>query len=167
MFYYKLNTKCTVRQDLLNYANSITDWTPKENLTFLQHTVPREIIDRDTTLKTLADTLNQHYDLGVRIFKMPPWVFYELHTDLFRPASVNMLLNDSSDSVSFFEVGPFRKGQLCIEELSYETDTMYLFNTQQKHAVLNKSEDRYVLSIAMNGLKHFDAALEFIQKNNL
>jgi hypothetical protein len=167
MFYHKLKNKCIIRQELLSYAHTVTDWIPKENLSFLQHTVPDTLINKDPTLNILAGTLGEHYNIGVRIFKLPAWTFYELHVDSIRTSAVNMLLNDQSNSVSFFETAPFRKNQIQIDELSYETDCLYLFNTQYKHAVLNRSEDRYVLSIAMNGLKNFENALEFINEHNL
>jgi hypothetical protein len=165
--YYKLNEKCKIRKELLEYAISNVNWDPKENLTFLQTSIPKELIEKDLLLLNLANTLGRHYDIGVRIFKMPSWVYYNLHTDAYRPCAINMLLNDISDSVSFFETASFRIGQIAIQELKYETDCLYLFNTQIKHAVLNKNEDRYVLSIAMNGIGDFEKSLNFLKQNNL
>jgi hypothetical protein len=96
---------------------------------------------------------------------MPAWVYYSMHTDTHRSCAINLSLHEY-DSTTFFNVGRFRRNQVHIHELKYEKDTYYLFNTRVRHAILNKDNDRYVVSIGFNNIS-YDNLLDNIIKNNL
>jgi hypothetical protein len=98
------------------------------------------------------------------ILKLPKNTYCNIHTDGIRPSALNVLLNERSNSVTFFKNTEFKSSQCNITELQYEKDCMYLFNTQNEHGVLNHDEDRYMLSIECN--RSYHDALQFIQENN-
>lgn len=160
--YYKINQKTTIRKELLEYALSIKEWTrPK---TFLSTSCPKEIYSKDNLFEKLSSIIRPD-NFAYYIFKLPAKTYYGLHVDSIRNSAFNMLLNDYSNSVSFFTNTEFQYTQCSVSELVYEQDHLYLFNTQSKHGVLNPGDDRFVLSI--QGNKHYNEALKFIKENNL
>ena len=160
--YYKINQKTTIRKELLEYALSIKEWPrPK---TFLCTPCPKEIYSKDNLFEKLSSVIRPE-NFAYYIFKIPAQTYYGLHVDSVRYSAFNLLLNDYSNSVSFFMNTPFEYTQCSISELVYEQDYLYLFNTQNKHGVLNQGDDRFVLSI--QGNKSYEEALKFIKENNL
>jgi len=160
--FYKINQKSTIRKELLEYAVSVTDW--KRPLTFLATLCPKEIYLKDILFEKLNDIINPDR-LSICIFKIPAKTYYNIHVDSMRTFSFNMLLNDSSKSVSFFKNSKFEHHHCGITELEYEPDCLYLFNTQMEHAVLNQGDDRYILSV--RGKNMYDDALKFVKEINL
>ena len=137
--FVELDYTCTIREELFEYAKTITDWeTATENgkYSFAQCYAPLDIIKKDPFLSLF----------NPRILKLSANTYYALHKDSYRQSAVNMLLSPC-DSTTFFRVGDNRRNQYFICELEYKLDCLYVFNTQIKHAVLNKSSDRYMLSI--------------------
>jgi len=160
--FYKITQKSIIRKELLEYALSIKEWSrPK---TFLCTLCPKEIYSKDILFEQLSSIIRQD-QFAYYLFKIPAKTYYGLHVDSVRYSAFNMLLNDYSNSVSFFANTEFKFSQCEITELVYEQDQLYLFNTQNKHAVLNQGDDRFVLSI--QGNKSYDEALKFIKENNL
>jgi hypothetical protein len=160
--FYKIAQKSTVRKELLDYALSIKEW-PRPR-TFLSTSCPKEIYSKDILFEKLSSIIRQD-QFAYYIFKIPAQTYYGLHVDSIRNYAFNMLLNDHSNSVSFFTNTQFEHTQCKITELVYEQDHLYLFNTQNRHAVLNQGDDRFVLSI--QGNESYDKALKFIKENNL
>lgn len=148
--FYKLKTKSTCREKLFNFATNSIDWTSStrnDKYSFLQITVPNELICDDPVFQAL-ENFNQK-KVHPRIFKMPEKIYYALHIDSWRGAALNLLLNPSSKSVAFYNCGHFRTSQVHIEPVDYQMDTYYLLNTQIKHAVINLESDRYMLSLGL------------------
>lgn len=161
--FYKIRQKSTVRKEILDFALSpSTVW--KRPMTFIATLCPKEIYMKDELFQKLNEFINPDR-LAVCIFKLPAKTYYNIHTDSVRDFAFNMLLNDNSESVSFFKKSKFEYHQCEVTELKYEQDHLYLFNTQVEHAVLNQGDDRYVLSI--RGNKTYNEALSFIRENNL
>lgn len=148
--FLKLNSKCTVTEKLRLFALSNTDWSSysdKKGMTFEAIVVPQELIELDPILYFFWE-LKQKKPL--LIFRLPAWTFYKLHKDDRRGAAINLPLDDY-DSITFFDVGDYRKNQQKIVELKFEPNQYVLINTQIRHGVINKGKDRYLLSI---GLSH-------------
>ena len=160
--YYKINQKSTIRKELLDYALSIKEWSRPR--TFFSTMCPKEIYSKDPLFEKLRSIIRPD-EFACLIFKIPAQTYYGLHIDTVRHSAFNMLLNDYSNSVSFFANTEFAFTQCSISELLYEQDSLYLFNTQHKHGVLNQGDDRYVLSI--QGNKSYNDALMFIKEHNL
>ncbi len=167
-----LKTKCKVTADLMEWVKSMPstyeEWTPTQGRTFMQKHVPDSIIKRDPILSHFREHLGPR---ALAVLWMTPLTHYEMHIDKHRACGINFLLNyeDGSDSVSYFETGPFIPGvrtracHYC--ELQYEPDTFYAFNTHARHAVMNGANNRYVGTIAMPC--EYAALVAHIKKNNL
>ena len=168
--YYELKEKSTCRNKLLDFALSTRNWekdTEKNKFSFLQVVVPRELYQDDIVLNTLYSQIK--IPSAPRIFKMPANIYYAMHVDAWRGSALNMLLNDSANSTTFYHCGPFRRNQIHIETLEYKPDTYYLLNTQIKHGVLNSMQDRYVLSLGLGTVSGNQSIEDFynIYKNKL
>lgn len=96
------------------------------------------------------------------IFKMNPMTWYDWHTDETRTCAINMLLS-GYDSKCFFGD---RKNRdiVSLTELTYQVDTYYLLNTQVKHAVLNLSNTRYLLSIGFEHPNTYEDILNYYKE---
>jgi hypothetical protein len=160
--FYKIKTKSSIRKELLEVAQSIAVWD--RPMTFLSKTCPADLYLKENLFKILSPVIDEDFR-KIKIFKIPAWTYYGIHTDLIRHSAFNMLLNDTSDSTSFFQNTPFKHTQCEITECVYELDHWYLFNTQVPHAVLNRGQDRYVLSV--QGSEIYDVALTYVKENNL
>jgi hypothetical protein len=76
---------------------------------------------------------------------MPPNTTYNWHVDSDRKVGLNMLLQDGQ-SHCLFATEDF--GVRCVvEELQYQPNSYYVFNTQVPHMVLNLEQPRYLFSL--------------------
>ena len=146
----EINTKSTIRQELLQLCNNEKHWIDPNIGTFLQKTPPKDLIYKDNFLKVICENFISNYDTDVHIFMINPWTHYMLHTDSHRSSSINLLINDFTDSISYFKVSEIYKSQIDIQELQYKPDTYYLINSKVPHAITNRDLSRYVLSITLN-----------------
>lgn len=152
--FYQLKSKSKNRKQILDYCLAQTDWTTAaENgrYSFYQIKLPKELYSDDPVLSYYGQQAGV-----VRVFKMLANTYYALHVDSYRAVSFNMLLNDSCNSTTFFDVGKcggFRRHQFNVYNLAYEPDCYYLLNTQIRHAVINLNQDRYLLSIGLGHIK--------------
>ena len=138
--YIPLPVKSSISEDLHDYAINALDWTQYYN--FKAVPVPREILRRDSFLVKLAGKRVFH----AGILRMEPNTCYNWHVDTDRKVGLNMLLSDDGDSRCLFmdgEPGVVFKTQ----ELLYQPDTYYVFNTQVPHMVLNTARPRYLFSV--------------------
>ena len=83
--------------------------------------------------------------MAVGVVKLEPNVCYDWHVDTRRGVGINMLLTPEVRSSCLFAKGD--GVQFGVEELVYEPNTFYLFNTQVKHMVLNYEKPRYLLTV--------------------
>jgi hypothetical protein len=107
--------------------------------------IPIEIILSDP----LLNDINQKYkiDSGA-ILRLDPFRCYQWHVDDIRGVSINMLLTPNSKSMVLFgEISKESEDQLDIIEFKYSPLTLYWFNTQKIHTVINFEEPRYLFSI--------------------
>ena len=159
--------KSTIRNDLLKFCENGEEWIDPEVGTFLQKRPPKELIYRDPFLNHVCENciLDKGFYFSVNIFMLRPWTHYMMHSDVFRPASINLIINDFTDSISYFKITePYNKLHIGIKELAYKRDTYYLFNSKIPHAVTNRGMPRYLLSISLKD--NFDKMSEYF-KNQL
>jgi hypothetical protein len=150
--FVKLTPKSTVRKELLELCTNDNSWIDPVVGTFLQKKPPKDIIFKDPFLKHICENYISGYGFEecVHIFMIKPWTHYMMHTDVFRSSSINLLINDYTDSISYFQASkPYNKLHIGIKELNYEKDSYYLFNSKIPHAVTNREPARYVLSITL------------------
>jgi len=130
----------SISKDLFVHAVNTVHWYPYYN--FVASPIPHEILGLDSFLVDLARKRKFH----AGILRMEPNTCYNWHTDTDRKVGINMLLSDDGHSQCLFldgEPGVVFKTQ----ELKYEPDTYYVFNTQVPHMVLNTTEPRYMFSL--------------------
>lgn len=99
------------------------------------------------------------------IFKLNPMTWYDWHTDEIRQCAINMLI-EGTDSKTFFG-NRLSRDIVELTEIVYDPLCYYLINTQQKHAVLNLNNTRYMLSIGFKKPNTFEDILEFCKDNSL
>lgn len=150
--FVKLIPKSTIRKDLLDFCTCNNDWINPNIGTFFQKKPPQSLIFNDSFLKYVCENyvLENNFEQCVNIFMIDSWTHYMLHSDRYRSASINLLINDNTDSISYFQVSDiYNKLHVKIKELAYEQDSYYLFNSTIPHAVTNREPPRYLLSITL------------------
>jgi hypothetical protein len=139
MNYYQIPSKSVITKKLMEFALNSKDWQDYYNFKAIQ--VPNEIVLKDPFLTKL-----QHaHQFVAGVVQLSPHVCYDWHTDTRRGVGVNMLLTPEIKSHCLFTTG--EGAQFPFEELPYEADTYYLFNTQVRHTVFNFDQPRYLFTI--------------------
>jgi hypothetical protein len=139
--YYKLTLVDTFTDQLMNQATTRQDWFSSNGFDILK--IDKSFF-KDSKLFPVIELVNA----TPLIFKMNPMTWYDWHTDSTRQCAINLLLT-GYNSHCFF--GDRESRDLVhLTELTYSPNTYYLLNTQTKHAVLNLTETRYLLSIGVN-----------------
>ena len=139
MNYLKIHTKSTIAKEALEYALASQDWF--QYFDFDVIFLPQEMIQKDTFLRYVSSK----FKLRVGVLRLPTNTCYDWHTDDERGVAINMLLTPEVRSNCLFTRGG--ENSFKFEELVYEPDTFYIFNTQVKHMVLNYEKPRYLLSV--------------------
>ena len=139
MNYYKVPYKSPISVAALAYAKNTNAWGKYFNFDATQ--LPHEFIREDA----LLNLLSKKYAMAVGIVRLNPYVCYDWHIDTRRGVGVNMLLTPEVRSSCLFAAG--EGAQFGVEELVYEPSTFYVFNTQNKHMVLNFDQPRYLLTV--------------------
>lgn len=85
--------------------------------------------------------------LQAGVIRMDKNTLYELHTDLHRGVSINMLFNPGNSKSIFCEKTSYSHNQYHYLEMPYEEHTMYVFNNQQPHTVINFDSYRYLFTV--------------------
>ena len=162
----KINVKSLIRKELLDFCKANDTWIDPTVGTFLQKKPPQEIIYKDPFLKHICENyLSDHgYEQCVHIFMISPWTHYMMHTDKFRSSSINLLINEYTDSISYFQISEPCKLHIKIKELVYEPDAYYLFNSKALHAITNREPARYLLSITLKD--DYENTLKQLQSQN-
>lgn len=138
--YMPVPAKALIARNLYVFAMNSPKWTQYYNFMAVQ--VPREILQLDSFLVGLAGRRTFH----AGVLRMEPNTCYNWHVDTDRKVGLNMMLSDDGNSRCLFldgEPGVVFKTQ----ELKYEPETYYAFNTQVPHAVFNTTRPRYLLSV--------------------
>ena len=91
------------------------------------------------------------------ILKMERMTWYNWHVDTVRQCSINMLIS-GEDSQCFFGE-KVNSNVMALTELIYKPNTYYLLNTQTQHAVLNRNNMRYMLSIGFDSRTTYELIL--------
>lgn len=158
MRYIKLHSNTSICQSLTDHAKNTNIWQVKHSFSHI--TIPLETLLTDKFLKYIIE----NFEVYAVIFKMNPFEFYRFHTDDRRKCAVNMLLS-GFDSHCYFGEGKNQDNLFTnIEELVYENNTFYLFNTLVPHAIMNLSEPRYLFSLGIYN-HNYDHVKNVLQLN--
>lgn len=156
--YYKLNLVDTFSGQLLNQATTRQDWFSSNGFDILK-------IDKNFFKDSNLFPIIQKFNAVPLIFKVDPMIWYDWHTDSTRQCAINLLLTGFNSHCFFGD----RKSRdlVHLTELTYQPNTYYLLNTQTKHAVLNFTETRYLLSIGFNQPSNYTSVLNYCKEHNL
>jgi len=156
--YYKLNLVDTFTDQLIHHATTRRDWFSSNGFDILK-------IDKNIFKNSNLFPVIEKFNAMPLIFKINPMTWYDWHTDSTRQCAINLLLT-GYNSHCFF--GDRESRDLVhLTELTYSPNTYYLLNTQTKHAVLNFTETRYLLSIGVNNPFSYREILKHCVDNNI
>jgi hypothetical protein len=156
--YYKLNLVDTVSDQLVGQATTRQDWFSSNGFNILK-------IDKTMFRESSLFSVMLKFNASPLLFKINPMTWYDWHTDSTRQCAINLLLT-GYNSHCFFG-NRENRDLVQLTELTYEPNTYYLLNTQTKHAVLNFTETRYLLSIGFNSPASYQEILKYCVDNNL
>ena len=139
MNYLEIPIKSVISKELLAFAISNQNWQEYYNFKAVQ--VPNELLAKDPFLVSLSE---RHPFIG-GIVQLDPYVCYDWHIDTRRGVGVNLLLNPEIKSHCLFTTA--NGAQFPFQELVYKPETFYLFNTQNKHTVINFDQPRYLFTV--------------------
>jgi hypothetical protein len=156
--YYELKLIDTFTGQLIEQATTRQDWFSSNGFDILK-------IDRSVFKDSNLFPIIQKFNAVPLIFKINPMTWYDWHTDSSRQCAINLLLTGFNSHCFFGD----RESRdiVHLTELTYRPNTYYLLNTQTKHAVLNFTETRYVLSIGFNSPTSYLEILNYCVNNNL
>lgn len=116
---------------------------------------------QDEFMKALNDAYPILY---CGVVHMKPHSIYDWHVDSARTVAINMLLTAHDSSHSIF--GKSREGMIVnTQELKYKPHTMYIFNTQIEHMVINWEENRYLFTIEFKDPISYDELVHWAKEN--
>ena len=113
----------------------------------------------------MLSELNKYYPiLYAGVVKLDPYTIYDWHTDTKRTVALNMLLTAHESSYSIFKIS--RAGVIIDSlHLNYKPNTIYVFNTQKEHMVINAYEDRWLFTVEFKDEVLYDDMVVWIKEN--
>ena len=123
-------------------------------------------IDHVFSLCPTLETINTIAKIkGVGVTKMLSNDYYKLHTDTERGVGINMLLQHKNSLCAFVDI---EENKTLL--LDYQSNTMYLFNTQVPHTVFNFEEDRHLFTVEFEDTRKllpYRALVKMLSKENI
>ena len=101
------------------------------------------LIQCDAALK-LVHQVQPIARLGLLMIR--PSNFYKWHRDGYRQCCLNMLISQNHNSHTLFGKD-IDYQNMSVVELKYKPETLYLFNNQEQHCVVNLDGPRYLFSL--------------------
>ena len=159
--YYEIPGKSILNQDLIDLIGNSDPWISYYH--FNLKSVSYDLLSKDPFFQWL----NSRYQFQTGILRSDPYTCYDWHVDTLRKVGINLLINTDVRSACLFSRN---KQQIVfdIEELKYQPNTYYLFNTQILHSVYNFENTRYLLSVEFikdSTNLSFNQLMEDIDKN--
>lgn len=128
-----------------NYHQVNVDY-PSQN-TFLRAEVPLEYFSDQLDLMSVITDNNMH----AKVFLLEPGTFYNWHSDAYRYAPLNCIIDGDDDYMVLFDHTYMSKKFVYFPttRLIYQGSNFYMFNSQIPHCAFNHGNTpRYLLSIA-------------------
>lgn len=162
-FFCKLNIKSEVISQIKNkIQNSIeSDWRDYLGLSIFYIDVNNLIAD--AKIVKLIKDIGDEGRIGIQ--RAIPNSCYDWHTDAYRFASINMLI-DGFDSMCIFGNNMPYKKFTELSVIKHEPATYYLMNVSKFHTVYNFNNQRYILSLSIPK-KSFEEVKEYLKENDM
>ena len=145
--YYRLRT------DALMLCHNVMS-TNLDDLQYQQYfNFDASVLGREEWLNNPAlAQINQEFPIKqAGILKMDPHRGYDWHTDTERQLAINMVLptvqSTKHPSETLFSLDQGQAMQYSFHRMSYQPGSLYLFNTQVPHTVINFALPRYLFSV--------------------
>jgi hypothetical protein len=145
--------KLNYRPNMIHKFNFLNHCNTTENimsdLDFKAYPIDKDIILEE---KLFQDINLQFPIMSGLIIYFKPYCYYRWHKDSNRKKSrgvtINILYTARNTSLSLFGSNEVENQMMNdVIHLDYEIDTLYLFNTQIKHCIVNLHEPRYIFSL--------------------
>lgn len=162
--FYKLTCTADFVSELLQHTKTkpSSDWISRFSFNILPLFPRLPLLMQNRAIRSLVE----EYNAQPIVIRIDPMKFYRFHVDDHRGAALNILL-EGTDCQTYFGDPDADPYMIDIEELPYEPNSMYLLNTQAKHAVVNRNNHRYALSIGFNSPLTYEQVKDFCIRNNL
>ena len=137
---YAKQLKDNIIKILIDHIDNKKEWISLYSFKAIE--IDKEVILSDP----FFNKLNKKRVFRGGIMNLGPNSCYNWHKDTDRKGAINMLLHHDGNSKCLFT----KDDQLVnspIVELKYNDNTLYAFNTQAPHMVLNFTGERYLFSI--------------------
>lgn len=159
--FFKLNNKFNMYNEIISTikSSSNSDWIHTHGFDILKINI--DLIKQNKVLWSLHNVFPSY----LLILKMKPNTFYRLHVDEKRSAAINVLL-EGNNSLSFYGEQTQDEEVSNIEVVNYEYNSMYLFDTTNKHGVINLNNDRLMFSMSFNKPLKYSTIKNFCAENN-
>jgi hypothetical protein len=141
MCFQKLNSKSIFISKNFNNLLNNAEWA--FHFGFKNFSVPDFVWKLEPILNKIHNTFPIQ---NCVVLHIPPNTMYNWHNDSERGLSINMKLCNNTTSHTLFGSAIDEYSDAVIE-LKYDKDAFYLFNTQNKHCVINFDNDRYMFSV--------------------
>lgn len=162
----KYFSELAVAPDFLSDIIALTDvnnqqW--QEHFGFNAIELDHQLIQADPALRAV-NSVQAIGRLGLLMIK--PSTFYKWHKDAHRLSCLNMLVSRNHNSHTLF--GEEIDGlNMSITELRYKPDTLYLFNNQAQHCVINLDGPRYLFSLYFASETPYEIVRQRLSSANL
>ena len=94
--------------------------------------------------------LSIEFSGSLRLYKVPAMHVYHWHRDAQVGCSLNMVLEEYQSHTLFSNVESESKYVDPVVELKYKPETWYIFNSQERHTVINlDTRDRVLFTLIM------------------
>ena len=127
-----------------DYANNSKNWLDRDDRSFVQIALPQSLRESCSQLNQIMQAVQSP---GASFLRMSARTFCEPHTDFSRRSAINILLTANAPATTFWLMGPKRTSQHWCTTLDYEVGGIYLLNVAQTHAVINRDQERIILSV--------------------
>lgn len=154
MHYAKIRENTAIKNNILSLIKNDSEWVQRNSFDVLL--IPQNYIVEDNILSCIAN----EFETYSAILKMNPNTFYNFHRDEKRKCAINLLLTGFDSSCFFADKLTDDYMLVNFEEFKYQPDTFYLLDTKKYHAVANKNNIRYLLSMGIYDAD-FDTVLKY------
>jgi len=136
----RFNQSTTVLDEIQEFVNGVTDWSPTNKYAFFHQLVPKEIFFKDPLLKFMYERFGE---VQPWILMVPGGVLFDFHTDPSKGAALNFAISSRENAMTLFNHSRhFRRGMENILPLHYGKEGQFvLLNNMKTHGVLNYGND--------------------------
>lgn len=146
-YYSAFNEKSTELQQYFDneFIPNLYKYSPVQYFGWSGYPVPLSVVQKESVLSKVNSKFKIMFSGFVM---MGPYRQYHWHTDVERGVTINMLMTHGHTSYSLFgQKDKENDAQNHILTVNYEPNTLYLFNTQKPHTIINFEKPRFLYTV--------------------